>query len=114
MSPVTIKNYTTPEAHELGVSIARFADEAEPKARLKMPQIPPRCASCAFREGPHLANGSPATLLDAIKAAVEMTPFMCHDHRRKDWPCSGWLMIVLAEDEPVPVKVPWDFFGSED
>src|SRR6476646_3950414 len=74
-----IRNYTSDEGRTLGKIAAKWCDDAEPKARLRMPELPPRCASCAFREGQHLANGSPATQMDALNCVMEGVEFYCHD-----------------------------------
>lgn len=104
-----IRNRATDEGRQLGVELARLCDTAEPAARLRAPSLPPRCASCAFREGPHVANGSPQTLMDAIKCVAERTEFQCHEPAREDLPCSGWAMMVLAEPEAEPIALPWAF-----
>jgi hypothetical protein len=112
---MSIKNFTTPEGHKLGKHIAQMCDEAEPKARLRMPDLPPRCASCAYRAGPHLANGSPATVPDALKCAMEGIEFYCHDVHREGALCSGWAMFMLALDDPIELKkAPWDFIDGCD
>ena len=108
-----IRNRTTPEGQELGSHMARFCDEAEPRARLKAPDILPRCASCAFREGPHLANGSPETQMTALKCVLEGEPFRCHDVHREGDICSGWLMLHLGGDGKT-MTAPWDFVGGTD
>lgn len=107
-----IRNYRTPEGEELGRQLAEMCDEAEPYARLKIPQIPPRCASCAFRHGRHLANGSPFTQMDALKCVIEHVPFDCHEPARKGNLCSGWALTVLGTDRP-PGKAPWPFSDGE-
>lgn len=108
------RNKRTDEGAALGKEMARLCDSAEPDARLKVPELPPRCSSCAFRDGPHLANGSPETLMTAIKCVMEGVEFQCHDHNRKDQPCSGWAMMVLSRpDDAKPIKMPWDFIGGE-
>jgi len=105
-----IRNHRTPEGEALGEQIARLCDGAEPKARLRMPELQPRCASCAFRRGPHVANGSPATLMDALKCVMEGHEFQCHQPDRKGEPCSGWAMFLLARDESdASVVAPWPF-----
>jgi hypothetical protein len=109
-----MKNRTTEEGRALGEHLARFCDEAEPKARLRMPELPPRCQSCAFRKGPHLANGSPETQMDALKCVLEGVEFYCHQPDRKDQVCSGWAMMLLAKDEPDFQKVSWKFCGGTD
>jgi hypothetical protein len=105
-----IRNRPTDEGRELGKHMARFCDEAEPKARLKVPELPPRCASCAFRAGPHLANGSPETQMDALKCWIEGVEFQCHEPHRKGELCFGWAMMMLAkEDDQGFGSVPWNF-----
>lgn len=105
-----IRNHRTPEGTELGQHLARFCDEAEPRARLIAPDLPPRCHSCALRPGRHVANGSPTTLMDVIKCLVEGKPFFCHEPDREGELCMGWVMLTLAnppgEDRR---QVPWDF-----
>lgn len=89
--------------------LARFCDEAEPKARLRMPELPPRCQSCAFREGPHVASGSPETQMDALKCLIEGVEFHCHQPDREEHLCSGWAMMMLTKDELDFGTVPWPF-----
>ena len=48
-----MRNRATPDGRAPGEQLARMVDEAEPRARLKVPDLPPRCASCAFRRGDH-------------------------------------------------------------
>ena len=103
-----IRNHDTPDGAALGRELARLVDEAEPRARLVEPLIPPRCASCAFRAGPHIPNGSEATLGDALKCVVENLPFDCHEPARAGHPCSGWLMLQIAHPS-APGRVPWCF-----
>ena len=107
-----IRNRTSPEGHQLGKTLAKWCDDAEPKARLRMPELPPRCNSCAFREGKHLANGSPATQLDALKCVMEGREFHCHEPAREGHVCSGWSMFMLAKDSPDFVEAPWPMIGG--
>ena len=111
--PTTIRNYVTREGGKLGARMAKFCDDAEPKARLRFPELPPRCNSCAFRAGSHLANGSPYTQMDAIKCVMEGIEFRCHEPCRKDAICTGWAMLMLAKDAPYFIDVPWDFSVTE-
>lgn len=107
-----IRNRGTPEGHALGKILAKWCDDAEPKARLRMPELPPRCNSCAFREGKHLANGSPATQADALICVLEGYEFHCHEPLREGALCTGWAMFMLAMDKPDFVKAPWPFIGD--
>lgn len=106
---MAIRNRTTPEGAELGEHLARFCDEAEPKARLRMPELPPRCNSCAFRKGPHVASGSPETQMDVLKCLIEGHEFYCHEPARDGHLCSGWAMMMLAKDDAEFGTVPWDW-----
>lgn len=111
---MTIRNFTSPEGHFLGTKLAAWCDDAEPRARLKVPELPTRCGSCAFRQGPHLANGSPATQMDALKCVIEGETFGCHDVHREGSACAGWMMMVLGNEDAGPGKAPWDFIGGAD
>jgi len=104
-----VRNRATPEGHELGEILAKWCDDAEPNARLKMPELPPRCNSCAFRDGAHVANGSPTTMMDALKCLMEGVEFHCHQPDRQGHLCSGWAMFMLAKDTPDFAEVTWPF-----
>ena len=104
-----IRNRTTPEGRRLGSLLAKQCDDAEPKARLKFPELPPRCNSCAFRQGNHTANGSPETQMDALKCIMEGIEFLCHEPARKGTLCMGWAVFMLAEDKPNFAAAPWPF-----
>lgn len=92
------KNKTSPEGHYVGQRMAEFCDEAEPKARLKIPCLLPRCESCALRSGVHLANGSPDTQIDMLHSIIDGTPFYCHQPGRENLLCSGWVMMMIGTD----------------
>jgi hypothetical protein len=110
---MTIRNRTTPEGQELGAILAKWCDQAEPDARLRFPELPPRCNSCAFRAGPHLANGSPETQMDALKCVMEGHEFYCHEPAREGMLCMGWAMFMLAKSGGEGFReVPWDFIGG--
>lgn len=109
MTGGTARNAATPEGRALGRELARLCDTAEPDARLKAPALPPRCASCAFRQGDHVANGSPQTLMDAMKCLIEGVEFRCHEPARQGQPCAGWAMLMLSDDKPPDGAAPWPF-----
>lgn len=91
-------NRVTPDGWKLGKRIAGFCDaEATRQGR------DGRCWTCAFRAGDHLANGSPETLMSAMKAVAERTPFWCHG---RDQPCAGWLLMRFETDKAR--EVPWE------
>jgi hypothetical protein len=109
------RNTRTGDGAELGRIMSTYCDKAEPAARLRLPELPPRCSSCAFRHGPHLANGSPATQMDALKCVIEGKPFYCHQHDRDGEVCSGWAMFALAAADPQQFgEAPWGFCGGEE
>lgn len=98
-----IENRRTPEGVELGQHLARLCDgelAGKPDAR---------CDTCAFRSGDHLANGSPETLMTALKCAMQRTPFWCHEHDR---PCAGWQAMKFPADRTV--AAPWPSIDGVD
>lgn len=97
-------NIATPEGRELGEHLARFCDqEAERLGK------DGRCSTCAFRAGDHVANGSPETLMTALKCALEREPFWCHE---EDRPCAGWSLMRSPTD--AKTIVPWDHVEGAD
>jgi hypothetical protein len=80
--------------YEIGEILARAADEGEARARLRAPEMPPRCTACAFTKGTP-ANNCLETVVDALGCTIEGVPFMCHQHfDDADRPanlCSGWV-----------------------
>lgn len=97
-------NRATDEGRELGAHLARLCDtEAENQGR------DGRCSTCAFRAGGHIANGSPETLMTALKCAMEREPFWCHE---EDVPCSGWLLMRSPSGSEA--TMPWDaVYGTD-
>lgn len=96
------ENVTTPEGRELGAQMARLCDKlAVEQGR------DGRCATCAFRAGDHLANGSPETLMTALKCAIERAPFWCHEH---DQPCAGWRLMRFEN----ALAAPWEAVDGVD
>ena len=103
---MSIPNETTPEGRALGAEMARLCDTA-------IDGEDNRCATCAFRKGDHLANGSPATLMNALKCVIEGDPFYCHEHER---PCAGWVAMSGRKDRGVPrpkLEAPWPFIEGQ-
>lgn len=112
-----IRNLGDPDGHKLGKILVKWCDDAEPKARLQMPELPPRCNSCAFRAGNHHPNGSVMSTMDALKCVMEGVEFHCHEPARKGQLCSGWAIFMLAKDAPDFTSAPWPFsdeFHSSD
>lgn len=101
---MSIPNVTTEEGRELGREMARLCDgEIAKRGR------DDRCGTCAFRAGDHLANGSPGTLMDALKCAIEREPFWCHEHDR---PCAGWVVMKWPKGDEL--VAPWPMVGGSD
>lgn len=98
-------NQRTPDGIALGEQMARLCD----KEITGKPDN--RCGTCAFRRGDHLANGSPETLMSAIKCVLERTPFPCHEHGT-DRPCAGWLAMRTPAGREL--EMPWDYVDGAD
>lgn len=96
-------NRATEEGRALGREMARLCD-----AELAGKEDD-RCRTCAFRSGDHIANGSPETLMTALKCAMEGEPFWCHEHDR---PCAGWRAMRFSKGQRV--KAPWEFVQGGD
>lgn len=97
MSGERVPNRSTEEGRSLGREMARLCD-AELSGKPD-----DRCRTCAFRAGDHVANGSPETLMSALKCAMERTPFWCHE---SDRPCAGWLAMRFPPE--MHVDAPWE------
>ena len=97
------QNQRTPEGAALGAQMARLCDQELAGRR------DDRCGTCAFRAGDHLANGSPETLMTALKCAMERAPFWCHEHDR---PCAGW--AAMQTPKGGEIMVPWDAVDGDD
>lgn len=96
-------NTATEQGQELGEHMARLCDTAlEGKSDN-------RCGTCAFRSGDHIANGSPETLMTALKCAMEGEVFWCHEHER---PCAGWQAMKFPKDKRV--EAPWPIIQGFD
>ena len=92
------QNKVTLEGWQMGKEIARLCDvEAAKQGK------DGRCHTCAFRAGDHIANGSPETLMSAMKCVMERTPFWCHE---SDRPCRGWLLS--RQDAGAEREMPWE------
>lgn len=87
----------TEAGHELGRHLARLCDAAEPLARDFGLDMEPRCASCPFRAGPHVPNGSPRTLMDAIRKTRTGEALECNEPERAEEGCTGWAIFLFAE-----------------
>lgn len=96
-------NLATHEGRELGKELARLCDAELADKR------DDRCGTCALRAGDHLANGSPETLMSALKCAMEGTPFWCHEHDRA---CAGWAVMRFPRDGKV--AAPWGHVAGAD
>ena len=100
---MSYRNTASAEGHELGRELARLCDGELAGKR------DDRCVTCAFRAGDHLANGSVATLMGALKSAIENEPFWCHEYDRA---CAGWAAMRFGRDGPV--IAPWPHVAGTD
>ena len=91
-------NVATPEGQQLGAQMARLCDGEMAKR-----DRDDRFETCAFRAGDHVANGSPETLMTALRCAMERTPFWCREHDRA---CAGWAVMQFPKGEEM--QAPWD------
>jgi hypothetical protein len=103
MAETRVPNRITEEGQELGRHMARLCD------RELAGKPDDRCRTCAFRAGDHLANGSPETLMTAVKCLMERIPFWCHEG---DHPCAGWMALRVAKGDEV--TVPWECVPGSD
>ncbi|XXQ53870.1 hypothetical protein ACA040_002552 [Xenophilus aerolatus] len=105
----------SPEGRAIGANMVRLV---EPVIRhLKAHGEPDeRCKSCAFRAGT-VPNGCLQTMMDATKAAVEQTLFLCHVDRYASGErklCAGWLATQWGARDREPVRCPWPFSPPDD
>lgn len=89
-------NEPTREGYELGYHLARL---------FGTPDVDNRCSTCAFRQGTY-PNGSPVTLMDAVKCIEEGVPFNCHEESKL---CAGYVMFRKASGPPRKTPLPWNF-----
>lgn len=90
-------NLPTDEGRELGKQMARLCDGE------LVGKPDERCSTCAFKSGDHIANGSPETLMSALKCAMEGEVFWCHEHNRA---CAGWAAMRFGKESSV--EAPWE------
>lgn len=108
--PTKDHHRVTQQGREMGKHMVRLV---EPIIQSLVAEGEPdeRCKSCAFAAGT-VPNGCLQTQMDAIKAAMEQTPFLCHaayypDGSRKL--CAGWLATQWGAADRPPIKCPWEF-----
>lgn len=65
--------------------------------------------SCAFRQGAHLPNNSPFTLMDAVKCLLERVEFQCHQPDRAGQLCAGFSILTVDTPDAQPIEAPWPF-----
>lgn len=90
-----VVNEPTTDGYEMGYHLSRFYENAGLK--------PDRCATCAFRQGTY-PNGSPQTVMDALKCVMEGIPFNCHEEAHL---CAGY--VALRAELRSKLKMPWEF-----
>lgn len=95
-----VPNQPTPEGAELGHELARLTLGCIERQREQFPHAPGPCGECAYIAGT-LPNQTLSTVADALKAAVEGTPFYCHKGLVDGEPtrlCLGWLATQTTEE----------------
>lgn len=110
-----VRNLPSEEGRKLGKELARLADAGEPACRLTAPAMLPRCGTCAFREGT-VPNTLAATLMTAVKCAIEVEPFYCHerkDEQSEPIICMGWLFFMGPLPWHEPGNAPWPHVGVD-
>ncbi len=117
-APERQRNRVTPEGTELGRHMARLI--APVIERLEREGEPDeRCNSCAFRLGT-VPNGCPQTQMDALKAVMEHTPFLCHQSPKVKGKytklCHGWYAARVESRERglLPIVCPWEFSKDDE
>lgn len=86
--PGYVRNEPSDLGAEAGSHLARFFDGEFARTGRDA-----RCETCAFRPGT-IPNQCGATVLDALKSAIEGVPFQCHETER---PCGGWAALAAAK-----------------
>lgn len=115
VDPTKDHSRVSAEGRALGMQMVRFV---EPVIKHLESQGEPdeRCRSCAFRAGT-VPNGCFQTMSDAIKAALEQKPFLCHVGRYPDGSrkmCAGWLATQWGAANRAAIQCPWDFSPADD
>lgn len=112
-----IPNRPTPLGRKAGELFGRLIDKSANELRDKFPDMQERCKSCAYRPGT-IPNGCEETIMDAIKCAVELEPFYCHERFDKEGKpidiCQGWVIAISTTDaakvrERCFPKAPWPY-----
>ena len=103
------------EGKQIGAMLSNVVTKAA--ARLALEGDPDeRCKSCAFRAGT-VPNGCAQTQLDALKAVMEKTPFMCHVNqcsKGKRKICYGWCAATWALKGMQPIDMSWWDYSPPD
>ncbi|MEI2416148.1 hypothetical protein V8Z80_08180 [Orrella sp. JC864] len=108
-----VPNRPSPEGRMIGEQLARLTDKAEAELLAKFPDHPRRCKSCAFTAGT-VPNGCLPTVMDAMKATMEMDPFYCHQPKpgpdgKPTTICAGWSIAISALVDRKPLPTPWPY-----
>jgi len=113
-----VPNRPSSEGRLIGEQLARMTDKAEPEILAKFPDHPRRCKSCAFSAGT-IPNGCLPTVMDAMKATMEMDPFYCHQPKpgpdgKPTTICAGWSIAISALVDRKPLPTPWKYSHEEE
>lgn len=100
--PGKVRNLPSAEGRIAGAKISALCDDAERSKIIARP----RCTTCAFRLGT-IPNACLATVMDALKCAVEGRPFLCHE--KPGFLCAGYVVMRQRQS----FTAPWPF-STED
>ncbi len=104
-------NRVTPEGRALGEQMVRLLSPAIMDLALQG-EPDARCVSCAFRYGT-VPNGCPQTQMDALKAALEGSAFLCHMDPSHRTTCHGRYAARVAL-QGATRTCPWEFSPPDD
>ncbi|WP_127814885.1 hypothetical protein [Bordetella bronchiseptica] len=112
-----VPNRPSPEGRIIGAQLARLTDQAESALLVRFHDHPRRCKSCAFTAGT-VPNGCLLTVMDALKATMEMEPFYCHQPKlgpdgKPTTICAGWSIAISALVGNEPLPTPWEYSHEE-
>jgi len=115
-----VRNIPSPEGAMLGVQLAVMVSIELEAMRHKYPNHREPCGTCAFSKGT-VPNRCVATVMDALKCAIEQREFRCHETHEM---CCGWLLMCGAQNQVTKNflnlagegkhKAPWDWSVTDE
>lgn len=102
--PQSHQNRDRPSVY--GAVVGSILTKLEEIGRKSMPDLPPTCMTCAFREG-SVPNMMPGTVLTALKCTMgtDPDPFGCHHGMKDGLPiklCAGYYAAKHAFENRTP------------